>query len=125
MQRVPLIAVAAVMLTAAAVPAWAGYGAIAYGQYDRKIGASWDQPTQAQAFEKALRQCDSKDCRVHAVMPKGCGALALGNKDKAGHTPWGGADRVTLAAAKHAAVLHCQSHATAGTCTVRVFGCNK
>ena len=124
MSRVPLIA-AVVALLAAAAPAWAGYGAIAYGQYDGKVGASWNQPTQTRAFENALRQCNSKDCRVHAVLPKGCGALALGDKDKAGHIPWGGADRVTLAAAKQAAVLHCRSHTAGGTCTVRVFGCNK
>ena len=121
MPRAPLIAAAAaVMLTAAAAPAWAGYGAIAYGQYDGKIGASWNQKTQTRAFEEALKQCDSKDCRVHAVLPQGCGALALSSTDKA----WGGADRVTLAAGERAAVLHCQTHTT-GTCTVRIFGCNK
>ena len=122
MPRPALMGVAAALLLAAsAAPAWAGYGAIAYGQYDGKVGSSWNQPTQTQAFQKALRQCAGKDCRVHPVLPKGCGALALSDKDKA----WGGADRVTLAAAKHAAVLHCQAHTLTGTCTVRIFGCNK
>jgi Domain of unknown function (DUF4189) len=115
------VAAAVLLMVASAAPAWAGYGAIAYGQYDGKIGASWNQKTQSRAFEEALRQCASRDCRVHAVLPRGCGALALSDRGKA----WGGADRVTLAAAKRAAVLHCRAHTAAGTCTVRVFGCNK
>jgi Domain of unknown function (DUF4189) len=115
------VAAAVLLVIASGAPAWAGYGAIAYGQDDGKIGASWNQPTQSRAFEEALRQCASRDCRVHAVQPRGCGALALSDRDKA----WGGADRVTLAAAKRAAVQHCQTHTAAGICTVRVFGCNK
>jgi uncharacterized protein DUF4189 len=113
-------AVAALMLLAAA-PVQAGYGAIAYDQDSGKEGASFDQPTPAQANEAALKSCASPDCRVHSVEPKGCGALALSNKDKA----WGGADRVTLEAAKRDAVVHCQTHTATGTCAVRVSGCNR
>ncbi len=110
---------AAAMLAATA--AQAGFGAVAYDQNTGKFGPSWDAATQAGAFEEALKACDSKDCRVHPVEPAGCGALAVSNTDKA----WGGADRVTLAAAQHDAIQHCQTHTTAGTCTVRVSGCNK
>jgi hypothetical protein len=106
---------------ATAVPAHAGYGAIAYDQNGGKQGSSWDQPTPARANELALKQCSSPQCRVHPVEPAGCGALAMSDKDKA----WGGADRANLADARRDAVLHCQTHTTGGDCTVRVSGCNK
>lgn len=110
-----------VVLLAGAVPASAGFGAVAYDQDTGKYGASWNEPTQAGANERALKQCNSANCRVHPVEPAGCGALAMSDKDKA----WGGADRVNLDAAKQDAIAHCQTHTTAGTCTVRVSGCNK
>ncbi len=112
---------AIVLLLAMAAPAGAGYGAIAYDQHSGKRGSSWDQTTPARANELALKQCGNADCRVHPVKPAGCGALALSDRDKA----WGGADRVNLDAAKRAAVVLCQDHATTGNCTVRVSGCNK
>jgi len=122
MRRATPIAVAMLIIAlAAAGPAYAGFGAIAYDQYSGKLGASFDQPTPAQANEMALKQCDSADCRVNPVEPKGCGALALSDKDKA----WGGADRRSLEEAKRDAVQHCQTHTQEGTCTVKVSGCNK
>src|SRR5262249_15419585 len=87
--------IAAVMLTVvlgAAGSADAGFGAIAYYQDNGKLGSSFDQSTPALANEQALKKCASPGCRVHPVEPKGCGALALSDKDKA----WGGADRETL-----------------------------
>src|SRR5437762_2572308 len=111
--------VAIVLATSA--PAAAGYGAIAYDQQNGKLGASWDQPTRARANELALKECASGECRVHPVEPKGCGALARSDKDKA----WGGADRVGLDDAKREAVAHCQTHTTTGTCAVSISGCNK
>jgi hypothetical protein len=119
------VAAAAIMFTLVAAPAFAGFGAVAYDQSSGRYGASWNEPTQSEAYELALKQCASPDCRVHPVEPKGCGALALSDKDKDGHTYWGGADRETLAKAKHDAIAHCQTHTTASTCTVRIFGCNK
>ncbi|MGC2414930.1 MAG: DUF4189 domain-containing protein [Stellaceae bacterium] len=112
---------AIIVALAMAAPAEAGYGAIAYDQNSGKEGASWNQPTPGQANELALKECGSADCRVHPVEPAGCGALAIGDKDKA----WGGADRETLEAAKRDAVAHCQTHTATGTCAVRVSGCNK
>lgn len=117
--------VAVLLLCGMAAPAEAGFGAVAYDQNSHKYGASWDEPTQAEAYELALKQCASPDCRVHPVEPKGCGALALSDKDKAGNIYWGGADRETLAKAKHDAIAHCQTHTTTGSCTVRISGCNK
>jgi len=105
----------------ASAPASAEYGAIAYDQMTGKFGASFDQPTPAQANEQALRECASPECRVHPVEPAGCGALAISDKDKA----WGGADRDALDVAKRDAVLRCQAHTKIGNCTIRVSGCNK
>ena len=116
-----MIAVSLVLTLVATSHAHAGFGAVAYDQDTGKYGATWDESTQARAFELALKQCASPNCRVHAVEPAGCGALALSDKDKA----WGGADRETLAKAKQDAVARCQSHTTAGACVVRVSGCNK
>jgi hypothetical protein len=118
-------AAAAIALMLVAAPAVAGFGAVAYDQNSGKYGASWDEPTPAKAYELALKQCASPDCRVHAVEPKGCGALALTDKDKDGHIYWGGADRETLARAKQDAIAHCQTHTTTANCTVRLSGCNK
>jgi hypothetical protein len=114
-------AVAAVALLMVAAPAEAGFGAIAYDQYVGKEGFSWNQPSEAQANEAALKQCDSKDCRVYPVSPKSCGALARSDKDQA----WGGAERETLDQAKHDAIGRCKAHTETGTCAVRVSGCNK
>jgi hypothetical protein len=119
--RRALICAAGMLALAAATPAFARFGAVAYDQNNGSYGASFDQPSQTQAFEKALRQCASPGCRVHPVEPKGCGALAVSGRDKA----WGGADRTSLAAAKRDAMTLCQRHALAGSCTVRVFGCNR
>ena len=123
-QRVPLLVagMAAIILGLVSIaPAEAGYGAIAYDQNSGKEGASWNQPTAAEANEAALKQCASPECRVHPVEPAGCGALAISSQDKA----WGGADRVTLDEAKRDAVAHCQTHTQTGICAVRVSGCNQ
>jgi hypothetical protein len=116
-----MVAVSLALALASTGTAHAGFGAVAYDQETGKYGATWDESTQSKAFELALKQCASPNCRVHAVEPAGCGALALSDKDKA----WGGADRETLAKAKQDAVARCQSHTTTGTCAVRVSGCNK
>ena len=106
---------------AAAAPAMAGFGAIAYDQYAGKEGFSWNQPNEAKANEEALRQCASKDCRVYPVSPKSCGALARSDKDQA----WGGAERESLAKAKADAIGRCKTHTETGHCIVKISGCNK
>lgn len=114
--------IAAIFLALApGAPASAGYGAIAYDQQNGKLGASWNQSTQARANELALKECASIECRVHPVEPKGCGALAKSDKDKA----WGGAERTSLDEAKREAIAHCQTHTTDGQCAVSISGCNK
>ena len=122
----PVTLIAAVLavfgvLAGTGAPAQAGFGAIAYDQYAGKEGFSWNQPSEAEANELALKQCGSQDCRVYPVSPKACGALARSDKDQA----WGGAERQTLDLAKRDAVDRCKSHTQTGTCAVRVSGCIK
>jgi len=123
MHRAALItaATAALILSSAAAPAQAQYGAIAYDQMTGKYGSSSNEPNAARANEMALQNCASPECRVHAVEPHGCGALAKSDSDKA----WGGADRENIDAAKHDAVEHCQGHTSTGHCNVVVSACNK
>ena len=121
MRHVSSLAAAVIAVAMLAGPAYAGFGAIAYDQDNGKLGSSFDQSTPAKANEEALKACGSPECRVHPVEPKGCGALALSDKDKA----WGGADRENLDDARRDAVLHCQTHTQDGNCTVKVSGCNK
>lgn len=123
MRRVTMTAAALAVFAVsfAAVPAQAGFGAIAYDQYAGKEGFSWNQPSEAEANELALKQCASQDCRVYPVSPKACGALARSDKDQA----WGGAERQTLDLAKRDAVERCKSHSQSGTCAVHVSGCNQ
>lgn len=117
---VAAVTAAAGFTMAAPASAYAGFGAVAYDQETGNYGASWNASTQSKAFEEALKQCSSAGCKVHPVEPKGCGALAMSDKDKA----WGGADREKLEEAKREAVAHCQTHTQQGTCAVRVSGCN-
>jgi hypothetical protein len=112
---------AALFLLAVATPAHAGYGAIAYDQTTGTFGASQNEPTASRANEVALKNCGSPECRVHAVEPRGCGALAKSDSDKA----WGGADRENIEAAKRDAIQRCQSHTSTGHCNVVVSACNK
>src|SRR5260370_18272003 len=109
MQRAtPIAAAIAALVLMLAAPAWAGYGAIAYDEYSGKQGASWDQPQPARANELALRECASAKCMVHPIEPHECGALALSDKDKA----WGGADHLTLEAAKREPMSRCRTPTT-------------
>jgi hypothetical protein len=112
---------AAGLALATAMPAWAGYGAIAFDQQNGHEGAAWNQPTAAQANEMALKACATGACRVHPVAPAGCGALARNTAGKG----WGGADRQTLSDAEHTAMLLCQKHTGNRACKVVAQGCNK
>ena len=112
------------ILTATVVfagPAISGYGAVAYDQDKRKLGAAWNEDTQKRANEAALRECGSDGCSVRfSVSPEMCGAFATPDNGKA----WGGSVRKTVDAAKFAAVENCQKHAKQ-KCIVRESQCNK
>lgn len=103
------------------VPAFAGYGAVAYDETARKSGYAWDEESQKSANEAAKRDCGSDTCKVRfGVGPKLCGALASPDSGPA----WGGAVRKSVDEAKLAALKNCQKHARE-KCVVRESKCNK
>src|SRR4051812_13545352 len=82
------LAVASVL--AGAVPACAGVGAFAYDEATGKSGASWNQATEKQAEEAALKDCASEKCKIVFRTRAGqCGAIAATENGKI----WGGASR--------------------------------
>jgi Domain of unknown function (DUF4189) len=102
-------------------PVLAGYGAVAYDTDARKNGSAWDEPTQEEAKEAALRDCASDNCKVRfPVPPRMCGALATPESGRA----WGGAVRKSLDAAAAAALKNCQTHAKE-KCTIQQSKCTK
>ena len=104
-----------------AIPASAGYGAIAWDKGTGKYGASWNQPTPQRAEEVALGECGASGCKVVGkVGPRMCGALATTEDGK--HA--GAARRKDREAARLAAVKNCDKD-QAGECIVRAPDCNK
>jgi Domain of unknown function (DUF4189) len=104
-----------------ALPASAGYGAIAWDRGTGKYGASWNQPTGKRAEEAALGECGASGCKVVTrVGPAMCGALATTQDGK--HA--GAARRNDREAARLAAVKACDKD-KAGECIVRATDCNK
>lgn len=106
---------------APAVPAVAGYGAIAWDEATGKYGASFNQPTAKRAEDGALSDCAASGCRVVAqVRPATCAALATTEDAKQA----GAARRKQREAARLAALEACKKN-KAGECVVRVSDCNK
>ena len=104
-----------------AIPAAAGYGAIAWDRDTGKYGVSWNQPTRKGAEEAALGECGASGCKVVGrVGPRMCGALATTEDGK--HA--GAARRKDREAARLAAVKNCDKD-KAGECIVRATDCNK
>jgi Domain of unknown function (DUF4189) len=104
-----------------AMPAVAGYGAIAWDQQSGKAGWIWDQPTAPKAAEMALSKCGASGCKVIIhTDPKRCAAIATIPDGKAA----GAAARATQDAARLAALTQCQKR-KAGDCVVRASACNK
>lgn len=104
-----------------ALPALAGYGAIAWDKDSGKSGWVWNQPSAQKAAEGALSQCGASGCKVIIRTRAGqCAALATIEGGKAA----GAAARKTQDAARLAALSSCQKRKT-GDCVVRVSECNK
>ena len=86
------------------------FGAIAYGTTSGRWGYSNDYSSQAQASQRAVKECRESDCIVRVWFRDECGALALGDNGA-----WG-ADRGDNAAQAQSAALaqcspkgdHCQ-----------------
>ena len=104
-----------------AIPALAGYGAIAWDQETARGGWSWNQRTQDRADELAVEKCKSSGCKViYQVGPAQCAAAATTRDGK--HA--GVASRPNRDVARSAALKDCEKD-NAGECVVRVAGCNK
>ena len=123
MRRATIIAacISALLVSAAAAPAFAGYGAVAFDEKSAKYGFGWNEDTQKRADEAAIQACNSEACKVVIpVPPRKCAALATGEKGNA----WGGHVDVTRDAAKLRALENCQKH-TSGKCVLRGSDCNR
>ncbi len=88
-----------------ALPAAAGYGAIAWDKSTGKYGASWNQSTKQLAEEAALGECGASGCKVVGrVGPRMCGALATTEDGKQAGAAW----RKDREAARLDALKSCQ-----------------
>ena len=103
-----------------AIPAFAGYGAIAWDKGTGKYGVSWNQPTPKRAEEVALAECGASGCKVVTTIGPGmCGALASSEDGKF----IGAASRKDRDAARVAALKDCPKKS--GECTIRLSDCSK
>ena len=103
------------------LPAFAGYGAMAWDRSTGKYGVSWNQPTPQRAEEAALSECAASGCKVVGrVRPAMCGAFATTEDGKHAGAAW----RKDREAARLAALKSCQND-NAGECIVRATDCNK
>jgi len=125
MRRATMMAAgfSALVMSIAAAPAFAGYGAFALDKDAHKFGYSLNQPDQQHADQLALKKCKSANCKIgFPVGPGQCGALAT--SEKHGSTAWGGAVKPTRDAAGLAATNDCKKH-TSDPCKVQANGCNR
>jgi uncharacterized protein DUF4189 len=112
---------AAVLASAAAMPAFAAFGAFALDEVAHKYGYSSNQPTQKSADQQAVKNCKSSNCKVvFPIGPRQCGALAT----TADGSAWGGAVRPKREDAQQAALQDCQKR-TSGQCKVQKGVCNR
>jgi Domain of unknown function (DUF4189) len=119
--RTALVLLAFGSVVMPALPAAAGYGAIAWDKESGKSGWIFNQPTAKKAAEMAVSQCGASGCRVIIrTDPKRCAAIATIHDGKAA----GAAARSTEEAARLAAMTDCQKR-KAGDCIVRASDCNK
>ena len=79
MRRATIIAAcfSALLVSVAAAPAFAGYGAVAFDEKTAKYGFGWNEDTQKRADEAAIQACNSEACKVVIpVPPRKCAAFA-------------------------------------------------
>jgi hypothetical protein len=103
-----------------AAPAFAGYGAIAYGDNSGRRGVAWDYDTQQKPDDAALRDCGAGCKVVVRFGAKICAAIATPESGKG----IGAASRPTIDEAKSAALSDCKAH-NSSECVVRDARCNR
>jgi Domain of unknown function (DUF4189) len=123
MRRATIIAacISALLVSVAAAPAFAGFGAVAFDEKAAKYGFAWNEDTQKRADEAAIQACNSEACKVVIpVGPRKCAAFATAEKGSA----WGGNVDVARDKAKLRALEGCQKR-TSGKCVLRGSDCNR
>ena len=116
-----LMTAAAVAIAVSSAPAFAEFGAFAHDEATGKYGFSWNEASQRQADDAAIKGCESSGCRVvFRTARRQCGAIALTEDGKI----WGGARRDTKSAAELASIENCQKR-TKVQCKVRGSECNR
>ncbi len=111
----------ALLVSVAAAPAFAGYGALAHDDDSGKYGLSSNEESQSKAEDVALKICGSDKCKiVFRTGARECGAIAMTEDGKV----WGGAKRPQKAAAELAAMEGCQKRIK-GQCKIRGAECNR
>lgn len=97
----------------------ANFGAIAYDLETNAYGVSWDQPSQALAYQNALFQCSKhgNNCEVVTRFVDQCGAYAVGPAQI-----WGSGYGGSRVVAERAALFYCNQHGQG--CAIKVWGCN-
>ncbi len=116
-----VIAVSTLLVSLAATPAFAGYGALARDDDSGKYGFSSNEESQGKADDVALKICGSDKCKVvFRTVARECGAIATAEDNKV----WGGAKRSQKAAAELAAMENCQKRVK-GQCKIRGAECNR
>lgn len=112
---------AVLFASAAASPAFAGYGALAHDDASGKYGLSANEESQGKADDVAKKECGSDKCTiVFRTAPRECGAIALADTGNA----WGADKGRPRSAAELGAVKNCQKR-TKGQCKVRATDCNR
>jgi hypothetical protein len=116
-----VVSFSALLVTIAATPAFAGYGALARDDDSGKYGLSSNEESQGKADDVALKICGNDKCKiVFRTVARECGAIATTEEGKA----WGGAKRPQKAAAELAAMQNCQKRVK-GQCKIRGAECNR
>jgi hypothetical protein len=122
MRRPMLIAgVSALLISLAAGPALAGFGALARDDSTGKFGLSSNEESATKAADVAVKICGSDKCKVvFKTAPKECGAIAVAETG----TGWGAGKGQPRARAELDAMTNCQKH-TKGQCKLRSAECNR
>ena len=114
------LGIAALLSSAAAGPAFAGYGALAHDDSSGKYGLSANEETQSKADDVAMKICGDKCKVVFRTVAKECGAIATAESGNA----WGAGKHRDRARAELASIQNCQKR-TKGQCKLRGAECNR
>jgi len=126
MRRMTLIAAGLLFtMMAAAAPALAGHGALAYDESTGKYGLSSNEDSQTKADDVATKICGGEKCKiVFRTGPKECGAVAMVSEAKGPNPAWGAGKHGQRGTAELAAMTNCQKH-TKSQCKIRGVECNR